>query len=259
MINVTPIPIFKDNYVWLLTPSNPTSSWAIAVDPGDAEPVLATLKKLGCQLAAIFITHHHWDHTNGIDDLLDHFNTAKVYGAYNSPVNSITNRLNDGDTFELPDNTGQCYVISTPGHTIDHISYLIDKHLFCGDTLFSAGCGRLFEGDAAQMHASLNKLSHLPTNTYVYPTHEYTLSNLKFAKEADANNPAVSQRIDEVKKLRDDNQPSLPTTIALEREINPFLRCTDTGVQYCVEQEIQKKLNSELEVFTELRRWKDHF
>jgi len=256
MIEVVPVPSFNDNYIWLLRTNN--SNTVAVVDPGDAEPVLEVLKQNKLKLAAILITHHHWDHVNGISQLLEHAAEALVYGPSNSPVNAITNRLKESDTFDLPGVLDQCSVIETPGHTLDHISYLIGNHLFCGDTLFSAGCGRLFEGSPQQMLASLNKLARLPINTNMYPAHEYTLANLQFADLADANNPAIAQRISQAKQLRQQNLPTVPSSLELELATNPFLRCETKGIKLSVEQHIKSKLSTPLDVFTELRLWKDN-
>ncbi len=260
MINIYPIPAFNDNYIWLIRhreTSGDLKSVAV-VDPGDANPVLTVLAQHGLKLGAILITHHHWDHVDGIKPLREQFPDVHVYGPSNSPVNTITHPIKEGDTFDLPGILGQCTVIETPGHTLDHISYLVGNHLFCGDTLFSAGCGRLFEGSAKQMFNSLNKLARLPTSTNMYPAHEYTLANLHFASQADAGNDAIAQRLIQVKQLRRQNIPSVPTTIGQELTTNPFLRCNTPGVKQCVEQHTKNKLLTSLEVFTELRLWKDH-
>ena len=263
MIEISPIPAFKDNYIWLLRaaekPLTQQSNIAVVVDPGDATPVLKTLRAQNLQLAAILITHHHWDHVNGIDALLEYFEDVEVYGPSNSPVNSITNRLKDNDTFDLPGNLGNCSVLSTPGHTLDHICYRIDKHLFCGDTLFAAGCGRLFEGSAEQMLSSLNKLTSLPTNTHIYPTHEYTLANLHFAMEVEADNTAIAQRLEQTKRWRQENKPSLPSNLQLELDSNPFLRCDKSTVKARVEQHAKRNLLTPAKIFRELRLWKDSY
>jgi hydroxyacylglutathione hydrolase len=263
MIDVIPIPAFKDNYIWLICAggagSSSPSNIAVVIDPGDAQVVLATLKQRNLQLGAILVTHHHWDHVTGIETLRQHFQTTAVYGPRNSPIKTITHRLKEGDSIDLPGNLGRCNILETPGHTLDHINYLIENHLFCGDTLFSAGCGRLFEGSPGQMLTSLNKLAKLPTNTYIYPAHEYTYANLQFAIEIDANNPAIIEHIEQVKQLRNKNLPSLPSTMAKELETNVFLRCADPRIKERVEQHAKRKLSTPLEVFTELRLWKDNY
>lgn len=260
MLAITPIPAFKDNYIWLLRSATvPENNSAIVVDPGDAIAVFNAMKHHNLQLSAMLITHHHYDHINGIEALLERYPDAKVYGPHNSPVTLITNPLKDQDTFELPNNLGICSVLGTPGHTLDHICYHIDNHLFCGDTLFSAGCGRLFEGAPEQMMASLNKLASLPTNTYIYPAHEYTLANLRFALDVETDNTAIHERFNEAQQLRNTNVPTLPSTLQLELATNPFLRCKISGIHTRVEQHTQRKLSSELEVFTSLRLWKDSY
>ena len=259
MIEVTPIPIFEDNYIWLIqATSDNAPPWTAMVDPGDADAALCVLKQKNLRLDAILNTHRHWDHVDGIEALVNAYPKIQVYGPWNSPVRDITVRLKDGDTIDLPDELGSFHVFATPGHTLEHICYYIDKHLFCGDTLFSAGCGRL-EGSPEQMMASLNKLTQLPTNTYVYCAHEYTQSNLHFAMEVEPSNTAIQQHADAVATLRQQGKPSLPSTLAIETAINPFLRCDNSELQQHVEHHAQKQLSTPLEVFTELRRWKDNF
>ena len=259
MIEVTPIPALKDNYIWLFQATgNTTPPWTAIVDPGDADVVLPVLKQKNLKLDAILNTHRHWDHVDGINALISAYPQTRVYGPWNSPVKAITFRLKDGDTIDLPGELGSFHVFATPGHTLDHICYYINNHLFCGDTLFSAGCGRL-EGSPEQMKASLNKLSQLPTNTYVYCAHEYTQSNLQFAMEVEPGNTAIQQRADEVATLRQQGKPSLPSSLAIETATNPFLRCDNQELRQHVAQHAQKQLSSPLEVFTELRRWKDNF
>ena len=260
MIEVTPISAFKDNYIWLIhAASDNTLPWTAVVDPGDAKSVLSVLKQKNLQLNAILNTHHHWDHVDGISALIKTYPQAQVYGPWNSPVSNITVRLKEGDAFDLPDERGSVHIFATPGHTLDHICYYINNHLFCGDTLFSAGCGRLFEGSPEQMMSSLNKLTQLPTNTYIYCAHEYTQSNLQFAMEVEPSNTVIQQRADAVATLRQEGKPSLPSSLAIETATNPFLRCDNQELRQHVEQHAQKQLLTPLEVFTELRRWKDNF
>jgi hydroxyacylglutathione hydrolase len=218
-ITVQPLPAFTDNYIWALD----RAGEAIVVDPGDGTVVQRWLEAGSLRLAAIVITHHHPDHTGGIA-LLRKTWDVPVYGprAEHPKIAGLTTLLDDGDEIEL---FGERYtVIAVPGHTLGHIAYYGAGRLFCGDTLFSAGCGRLFEGTPAQMHASLSRLAALPGDTRVYCTHEYTTSNLAFANAVEPGNAALQARIAEVRELRAHERPSLPSTIALERAHNPFLR-----------------------------------
>ena len=216
-----PIPAFSDNYIWLLVQDG--KAWV--VDPGDAAPVLQVLHKKNLQLAGILVTHHHADHSGGVIELLQHC-PVPVYGPCNSPVsNLISHALQDGDLIRLGE--VDFSVIAVPGHTLDHIAFYSasEKALFCGDTLFSAGCGRIFEGTYEQMYQSLSKLAALPDDTKVCCAHEYTLSNLRFAVAIEPSNPDVAGYQNHCEALRKENQPTLPSTVGLEKRINPFLRC----------------------------------
>ena len=229
---------------------------AIVVDPGDASPVLAILTQLNLTLSAILITHHHWDHTNGIADLLRHY-SVPVYGPAHDKIAEITHPLQQGDTLHLADTT--FHIIEIPGHTLDHIAYYNQQSLFCGDTLFASGCGRLFEGSAEQMYHSLQTLAALPDEMNIYCTHEYTLANLHFAQTVEPNSAAIAQRIKWVQHLRDKNLPSLPSNMAVEKQANPFLRCQQSTVISAVEQHSKQNLHNSVDVFRYLRRWKDSF
>lgn len=260
MLKITPISTFKDNYVWLIRPSAANApAVAAVVDPGDADPVLDALQVGGLKLAAILITHHHRDHVSGVEKLAQCHKSVAIFGSWNSPVKAITNRVRDGDTIDLSKDLGKFQIIATPGHTLDHVCYLTQNHLFCGDTLFSAGCGRLFEGDPEQMLTSLNKIASLPTNTHLYPAHEYTKENLQFANEVEPDNHAIQERLAQVNELRSQNLPTLPTTLTTELASNPFLRCANDEVHRNVERQTKRTLANELEVFTELRLWKDKY
>lgn len=255
MVTVTPLLAFHDNYIWAIV--DPARASAAIVDPGDANPVLHFLEKQALSLEAILITHHHYDHTNGVKRLLS-YHDSRVYGPANSPLTEISDPLEDADSLELFDSVS-LQVITTPGHTLDHIAYHDATHLFCGDTLFSAGCGRLFEGTAQQLFNSLTRLKRLDPNTKVYCAHEYTLANLRFAKTVEPDNDSIEQRYTEVEALRDLQQPSLPSTIGLELITNPFFRCDSPSIRDSVSRWAKKDLTTEEEVFTELRLWKDNF
>lgn len=254
MITVHPLPAFTDNYIWTLRQAD----HAIVVDPGDGAVVQAFLDSEALQLAAIVITHHHPDHTGGIAMLRKRWDVP-VYGprGEQDKIAGLTRVLEDGDHVEL---FGERYaVITVPGHTLGHIAYYGAGRLFCGDTLFSAGCGRLFEGTPQQMHTSLTKLAALPGDTQVYCTHEYTTANLAFAVAVEPDNEDLHSRVAEVRRLRAADTPSLPSSIALERRHNPFLRGNVAAVHRAAEQHAGQPLHDEVAVFAELRKWKDSF
>ncbi|GAB5414369.1 MAG: hydroxyacylglutathione hydrolase [Congregibacter sp.] len=256
MASVSPIPAFSDNYIWLLENSDGT---AIVVDPGDAGPVDAALADRGLALSAVLITHHHFDHVGGIASLKQ-THACTVYGPDNPAITEIDRTLTEGDHLSVGDYRFE--IIAVPGHTLDHIAYYqadADQPLlFCGDTLFAGGCGRIFEGDPAMMHASLSKLSALPPSTAVYCAHEYTLANLRFARSADPENSDLKHREITAKALRAEGTPTVPSTIALEVATNPFLRAHEAEVQARVLKEWSGRADT-VEVFAKLRAWKDNF
>lgn len=257
MFNITPISAFNDNYIWALT--TPESNEIAVVDPGDADKVNRYLEENGLQLSAILITHHHNDHTGGVKQLsAEH--SAIVYGPQNSPFDEIENKLKEGDQVELFGQSLQ--VREVPGHTLDHISYFLDGNqpqLFCGDTLFLAGCGRLFEGSAEQMHQAMEYFRNLPDATKIYCTHEYSLANLAFAAAVEPTNPAVIEAITQCNQLRESGKPTLPTNIATEKKINPFLRYGEASVKQSAEQFANTSLQTEVSVFGAIREWKNSF
>ena len=227
MIQIDALPAFSDNYIWLL--QDTAKRRCAVVDPGDAAPVQAWLAaNPGWVLEDILITHHHHDHVGGVE-ALKHATGARVCGPAQERIPARDLALDDGDQVKV---LGLDFdIIAVPGHTLGHIAYYSAPLLFCGDTLFAAGCGRLFEGTPEQMHQSLSRLAALPTETRVYCTHEYTLSNLRFAKAVEPENLHVAQRFADVTRLRDEDRISLPSTIGLERLTNPFLRTAETSVK----------------------------
>jgi hydroxyacylglutathione hydrolase len=232
----------------------------VVVDPGEAEPVLRWLATQGLTLGAILVTHHHWDHTHGIGGLRKH-RPVPVYGpAWESqPIEALSHPLRDGEHAKVDCIDADFNVIGIPGHTLGHIALHGHGMLFCGDTLFSAGCGRLFEGTAEQMHASLQRLASLPADTRVYCGHEYTEANLAFALTVEPDNAAAREHLAETRRTRHAGLPSLPSRIDLEREINPFLRCGVQSVKRAASAQSQRPTETDVEVFAALRAWKDHF
>jgi hydroxyacylglutathione hydrolase len=254
MITITPIPALNDNYIWMIL--HPASAQAVVVDPGDATPVIKILQAQNIQLTGIMITHHHWDHTNGITALLD-YTPVPVYGPNSMDI--VSHPLKEGDILELTQLACRFQVIEIPGHTLDHIAYLGDHSIFSGDTLFTAGCGRVFEGSFQQMYQSLEKLRQLPDNSQVYCGHEYTQANLQFAQAVEPNNTDIQQRINTVNQLRANNQATVPATLAQELKTNPFLRCHLKNVQEIASEQIGQTLTNPVETFAAIRQWKDHF
>lgn len=251
MLKVDCIPAFDDNYVWALH----TGPGQVAlVDPGDAEPVIAYLEKSGLTPTAILITHHHGDHTGGVARLVERW-PVPVYGPVRRTFHQLNRAVHEGDELTLGE--VRLRVLETPGHTRDHICYLATGALFCGDTLFTAGCGRLFEGTPAQMHASLEKLRALPDETLVYCAHEYTLDNLAFALVAEPDNEAITQRFQETKRARDAGQPTVPSILAQEKATNPFLRSHIPALRAAAERFAGHSLTTGAEVFATVRQWKD--
>ncbi|MBX3652689.1 MAG: hydroxyacylglutathione hydrolase [Ramlibacter sp.] len=261
-MKLIPLPAFTDNYIWMLHDAH----HAVVVDPGDAQPVLDALRTLGLQLSAILVTHHHPDHVGGVDALRD-ATGARVYGPARERIPQPLVGLNGGDRCEVLGFNFE--VIDVPGHTAGHIAYFHQPAagdtrldglplLFCGDTLFSGGCGRLFEGTPAQMLASLDTLAALPAATRVCCTHEYTLANLKFARAVEPGNAELAAYSRQCESLRADGHPTLPSNLALELQINPFLRSRQASVVQAV-QGHDPQANGETGVFAALRQWKNEF
>jgi hydroxyacylglutathione hydrolase len=255
MLEISPIPAFDDNYIWLLR--RPGVRACAVVDPGDEDPVLERLRADGLDLVAILVTHRHGDHVGGVAALKQRFPAAVVYGPANEPVPHRDVALRDGDEVDLPALGVRFAVLGVPGHTEDHVAYLGEGALFCGDTLFAAGCGRVFGGTFEQLHASLQRLAALPTETAVYCAHEYTEANLGFALWVEPKSPAVAERLAQARALRGRDLPTLPSSIALERATNPFLRVAEPGVIAAAERWAGRTLADGAAVFRTLRTWKD--
>ncbi len=230
----------------------------VAVDPGDAAPVLEFLERQDLTLAAILCTHHHADHVGGVIELT-RAHSVPVYGPANDAIKGVTDRVREGDTVTLPALGVSFRVLEIPGHTRDHIAYVNDELLFCGDTLFAAGCGRLFEGTPAQMHRSLSRLAALPEATQVYCGHEYTLANLRFALTVEPENRDAIAYREQAQALRARGEPTLPSTIGRERRVNPFLRASVPAVRDAVERQTGERLTDDVAVFAAIRRWKDSY
>src|SRR5271166_731502 len=256
-LRVRPLRAFSDNYIWLIdAPQAPGR--IVVVDPGDAEPVRAELHRSGASLAAILLTHHHPDHIGGVEALRAAA-PVPVFGPDDARIPNWSRRLRDGETLQLPDLGLQFQIMHIPGHTLSHIAFWGHTSVFCGDTLFSAGCGRMFEGTPVQMSASLQRLSALPPATRVFAGHEYTAANLRFAEAADPGNEAAARYRELVDALRAKDTPTLPSTIALENRVNPFLRCDDAAIRAAAQRHSGRALDDRVAVFAELRAWKDGF
>lgn len=254
-MKIVPISAFKDNYIWAILPEN--SQCIICVDPGESLPVLQFLEENRLKLAAILLTHHHDDHIGGVPKLHALFPQVPIYGPLDKRIPLITHPLQDGDTIDLF--SLHFEVINTPGHTSTHISLYesTQKLLFCGDTLFSAGCGRVFDGTIQQLHQSLQRLKQLPAETNIFCAHEYTLQNLRFASSVEPNNPVIN---DYLFRLNHQRLPfcTLPSTLALEKEINPFLRTDNPDVRQYV-QHNGGDTHDSLSVLKKLRLDKNNF
>lgn len=256
MLHVLTVPAFQDNYLWLIH----DGTHAVAVDPGDATPILAALGEHRLTLAAILLTHHHADHVGGVATLLDRF-PVPVYGPANDNIAYVTVKLKEGDAVQLVAPALRLQVLDVPGHTLGHIAYYASEQqwLFCGDTLFAGGCGRLFEGTPEQMAASLIKLAALPDATLVYCAHEYTLSNLRFALEVDPGNDDLKQRAHLERARRDRGEPTVPSTLGVEKATNPFLRFARPELGERLMQLGHLSSREPIAVFTALRHWKNSF
>lgn len=264
LLQVWPIPAFDDNYLWCVHDGQS----ALIVDPGDAAPVLRFLEEKKTDAAGILITHHHADHTGGILALLKALHAdVPVYGPAAIDIPGRTNAMMEGDKIEVAAPRVSLEVYEVPGHTLSHIAYFANMQantaepmLFCGDTLFASGCGRLFEGTPTQMSQSLAKFIALPKNTQVYCTHEYTLSNIRFALAVEPNNANLITWAQTAKALREQNLPTLPTTIGQELQVNPFMRCDQKDViDAALKVSGEKSLPTPAHVLAVIRAWKDGF
>lgn len=252
MLTLIPLLAFEDNYIW---------TWhddrhAVVVDPGDATPVIDYLAARDLALTAILVTHHHRDHTGGIAGLRQRYDCA-VYGPDNARIPQVTHGVRGGDTIELSSPELHITVLATPGHTLDHVSYFGHGHLFCGDTVFGCGCGKLFEGTPAMMAASLDAILALPDATRLCCAHEYTLSNIDFAMTVDGANPALVERARTDHALRAAGRPTLPATLALEKATNPFLRFHETSMRDVAVRRLNRPDPTPAEVFGAIRAAKD--
>jgi hydroxyacylglutathione hydrolase len=256
---VLTVPAFKDNYLWLIH----DGIHAAAVDPGDGQPILDALRAHGLTLTAILLTHHHADHIGGVPQLLAEY-SVPVYGPRNDNIAAVTHPLGENDRVQVPGLALELSVLDVPGHTLGHIAYVRatpGAHwLFCGDTLFGGGCGRLFEGTPEQMAASLGKLAALPGDTLVYCAHEYTLSNLRFAEAVEPGNRALQMRLEADSKARGTKLPTIPSNIAIENATNPFLRATEPAIiDSLVAAGRLQRGATPVAAFAALREWKNVF
>lgn len=254
MLEIVPLPAFQDNYIWTLR----AGKLAAVVDPGEARPVKEYLAREGLSLVAILATHHHPDHVGGIAELVA-MKKVPVFGPKGEPIPALTHPVGQDDTVEITELSAKFTVLDIPGHTRAHVAYYGLGSLFCGDTLFACGCGRVFEGTPAQMLDSLTKLAALPDETRVYCGHEYTLANIRFARAVDPNNQALAAREERVKRLRDAGRPSLPSTLGEERATNPFLRCAEPVVVESANKYLGGRVADPVRVFAAIREWKNKF
>lgn len=250
---IVPVSALRDNYIWAICAANR----CVAVDPGEATPLRRFLADEGLCLAAILLTHRHADHQGAAAELAS--DGIPVYGPPSEAMPCVTHPLHDSERFSLEGFDAPFEVLAVPGHTEEHIAFLHAGHLFCGDTLFAAGCGRLLGGNAAQLLASLKRLAGLPPDTAMCCAHEYTLANLRFALAAEPDNSALHARITRCEALRAANQPTLPSRLAEELATNPFLRSEEATVRQALEGHWGASFASPLERFAALRRWKDQF
>lgn len=252
---VTPLHAFQDNCIWTIQPPSSNQIWV--VDPGDAAPVITALHQTNKTLSGILLTHHHADHSGGIAELLQIAKNIPVIASHQSKIRYVTQHVKQNDVIDC--NGLSFTILEIPGHTLDHIAFYAPGMVFCGDTLFSAGCGKVFEGTYAQMYASLLKLKILPDATKIFCGHEYTFNNLRFAATVEPNNPFIQQKLLWAQTLSEKHQSTLPSLLMDEKNMNPFLRCHENIVQQAVEQYSGKARMDEIAVFQCLREWKNQF
>ncbi len=257
MLDVRPIPAFQDNYIWLIRGRTDPQAVAV-VDPGDAAPVEAVLVAEDLRLAAILATHHHADHVGGVARLVA-VTGARVFGPARERMPVDVEKMSDGTAARIDELGLEFSAMDVPGHTAGHIAYFGHGAVFCGDTLFSAGCGRLFEGTAEQMLASLEALAGLPAETLVFCGHEYTEANLRFAMAVEPRNSDIMDYVKRAGGRRARGRPTLPSTVELEKRVNPFLRSRHENVKSSAERRAGRMLPTPVEVFAEIRSWKDTF
>jgi hydroxyacylglutathione hydrolase len=257
MLDVRPIPAFRDNYIWMVRGECDPRAVAV-VDPGDAAPVMAALAAEGLRLEAILATHHHADHVGGVPQLVA-ATGARVFGPARERMPVEVERMSGGARARIPALGLEFAAMDVPGHTAGHVAFTGHGALFCGDTLFSAGCGRLFEGTAAEMLASLDALAGLPESTLVFCGHEYTEANLRFALAVEPRNSAIMDYVKRAASLRAAGRSTLPSTIGLEKRVNPFLRSRHEDVKSAAEYRAGRALPTPVAVFAEIRSWKDGF
>jgi len=252
MVEIVPLAAFLDNYIWTLR----QGKHAAVVDPGEARPVKEYLAREGLSLVAILATHHHADHVGGIAELVA-MKAVPVFGPRGEPIPALTHPVGQDDRVAIPELAAAFSVIDIPGHTRAHVAYYGLGSLFCGDTLFACGCGRVFEGTAEQMLASLSKLAALPDETKVYCGHEYTLANIRFARAVDPDNAVLAAREERAQRLRGDGLPTLPSTLGEERATNPFLRCREPAVVESANKYLGARIGDPVSVFAAIREWKN--
>ena len=252
-LSIEAIPILETNYVWALHDGQS----AVLVDPGRASAPLRWLDDQGLNLTGLLITHHHWDHTDGIDEILS-AHPVPVYGPKDSRIPQVDHPLEEGDGLRINHPELELDILSVPGHTSIHLAYVGPDFVLCGDTLFSAGCGRLFEGTTEQMQTSLDKLAALPGKTRVFCAHEYTLDNCRFALQVEPDNADLKKRLEQVVKLRRQNQITLPSTISDELDFNPFMRIRQPEVIAAAQRKKPGCGSKPHEIFGVIRSWKDN-
>jgi hydroxyacylglutathione hydrolase len=254
-LTIDAIPAFEDNYIWLLTRDGPE---AVVVDPGDAAPVLNTFADRGLQLGGILLTHHHWDHAGGVPELLDRWPAAPVFGPQDRRLDDWCRPVGEGDTVALPELGLTFGVLDVPAHTRSHVAFFGHGLLFSGDTLFSVGCGRLFEGSPEDMQRAMDKFARLPPDTLIYCGHEYTVDNCRFARAVEPGNVALARRESEARSLRADGARTLPARLGDELEVNPFLRTREPGVVEAARSR-DADVTPGAPTMAVIRAWKDRF